>query len=129
MSDLTSPSMGNVPDGAGRMKLIKAIIRPERLEFVKKALEVQGIYGMTVMEVQGRGDQKGISLQYRGGAINVDMIPKVQLEIVVKEKDANTVIQVIGESARTGKIGDGRIFVLPVERSIKVRTGEEEAEE
>jgi nitrogen regulatory protein P-II 1 len=121
--------MGNVPDGAGCMKLIKAIIRPERLEFVKKALEVQGIYGMTVMEVQGRGDQKGISLQYRGGAINVDMIPKVQLEIVVKEKDANTVIQVICISARTGKIGDGRIFVLPVERSIKVRTGEEEAEE
>jgi len=110
------------------MKLIKAIIRPERLEFVKKALEGEGIFGMTVMEVHGRGDQKGISLQYRGGAINVDMIPKVQIEIVVKEKDAPAAIQAVSTGARTGKIGDGRIFVLPVERSIKVRTGEVETE-
>jgi nitrogen regulatory protein P-II 1 len=108
------------------MKMIKAIIRPERLEFVKKALENSGIFGMTVMSVEGRGDQKGISLQYRGGAIQVDMIPKVQVEIVVKDKDADPVIQAICASARTGKIGDGRIFVLPVERSIKVRTGEED---
>jgi nitrogen regulatory protein P-II 1 len=84
---------------------------------------------MTVMPVEGRGDQKGISLQYRGGAINVDMIPKVQIEIVVKNKDADSVIQVICTSARTGKIGDGRIFVLPVEKSIKVRTGEEDNNE
>lgn len=111
------------------MKMIKAIIRPERLEFVKKALENNGIFGMTVMPVEGRGDQKGISLQYRGGAINVDMIPKVQIEIVVKNKDADSVIQVICMSARTGKIGDGRIFVLPVEKSIKVRTGEEDNNE
>jgi nitrogen regulatory protein P-II 1 len=111
------------------MKMIKAIIRPERLEFVKKALENNGIFGMTVMPVEGRGDQKGISLQYRGGAINVDMIPKVQIEIVVKNKDADSVIQIICMSARTGKIGDGRIFVLPVEKSIKVRTGEEDNNE
>lgn len=111
------------------MKLIKAIIRPERLEFVKKALEGEGIFGMTVMDVHGRGDQKGISLQYRGGAINVDMIPKLQVEIVVKDKDVPAVIQAVSTGARTGKIGDGRIFVLPVERSIKVRTGEEEREE
>jgi len=111
------------------MKMIKAIIRPERLEFVKKALENNGIFGMTVMAVEGRGDQKGISLQYRGGAINVDMIPKVQIEIVVRNKDLDTAIQVICTSARTGKIGDGRIFVLPVERSIKVRTGEEDNNE
>jgi nitrogen regulatory protein P-II 1 len=108
------------------MKMIKAIIRPERFEFVKKALENSGIFGMTVMSVEGRGDQKGISLQYRGGAIKVDMIPKVQIEIVVRDKDAESAIQVICASARTGKIGDGRIFVLPVERSIKVRTGEED---
>lgn len=110
------------------MKLIKAIIRPERLEFVKKALEQNGIIGMTVMPVEGRGDQKGISLQYRGGAINVDMIPKVQVEIVVKEEDADITIQSICQGARTGRIGDGRIFVLPVERSIRVRTGEEDKE-
>ncbi|HUU75741.1 MAG TPA: P-II family nitrogen regulator [Methanoregulaceae archaeon] len=107
------------------MKMIKAIIRPERLEFVKKALENHGIYGMTIMEVMGRGDQKGISLQYRGGAITVDLIPKLLVEIVITEKDADLVIRLICEAAKTGKIGDGRIFILPVERSIKVRTGEE----
>jgi len=108
------------------MKMIKAIIRPERLDFVKKALEDKGIFGMTVMQVEGRGDQKGISLQYRGGAINVDLIPKVQVEIVVRDSNAETVIQSIKVGAKTGKIGDGRIFVIPVERSIKVRTEEEE---
>jgi len=111
------------------MKMIKAVIRPERLEFVKKALEKNGIYGMTVIAVEGRGDQKGISLQYRGGAINVDMIPKVQLEIVVKDDEVDLVLQAICQGARTGKMGDGRIFIIPVERSIKVRTGEEVTEE
>lgn len=110
------------------MKMIKAIIRPERLDFVKKRLEERGIYGMTIMAVEGRGDQKGITLQYRGGAIQVDLIPKVQVEIVVRDSYAETVIQAIREAARTGKIGDGKIFVLPVERSIKVRTGEEETD-
>ena len=109
--------------------MIKAVIRPERLEFVKKALEKNGIYGMTVIAVEGRGDQKGISLQYRGGAINVDMIPKVQLEIVVKDCEVDLVLQAICQGARTGKMGDGRIFIIPVERSIKVRTGEEVTEE
>jgi nitrogen regulatory protein P-II 1 len=111
------------------MKMIKAIIRPERLDFVKKALEDKGIFGMTVMQVEGRGDQKGILLQYRGGAINVDLIPKTQVEIVVRDSHTETVVQTIREMARTGKIGDGRIFVIPVERSIKVRTGEEDNQE
>jgi nitrogen regulatory protein P-II 1 len=110
------------------MKMIKAIIRPERLDFAKKALEEKGIYGMTVMSVEGRGDQKGISLQYRGGAITVDFISKVQIEIVVKDREAETVVEIIKGATKTGKIGDGRIFVLPVERSIRVRTGEEESE-
>jgi nitrogen regulatory protein P-II 1 len=110
------------------MKMIKAVIRPERLDFVKKALEAKGIYGMTVMPVEGRGDQKGISLQYRGGAITVDLISKVQVEIVVKEKDVEMVIEAVKEWAKTGKIGDGRIFILPVERTIRVRTGEVESE-
>lgn len=108
------------------MKLIKAIIRPERLEFVKKALEDEGSYGMTVVEVNGRGDQKGIKLQYRGGVMVVDFIPKVMIEVVVKDRDEERIIRVIADSARTGKMGDGRIFVIPVERSIRVRTGEED---
>jgi nitrogen regulatory protein P-II 1 len=109
------------------MKMVKAIVRPERFEFVKKALENQGQYGMTVMPVEGRGDQKGISLQYRGGTITVDLIPKVQVEVVVKDADVDRIITAICEGAKTGKIGDGRIFVLPVDRSIKVRTGEQES--
>lgn len=108
------------------MKLIKAIIRPERLEFVKKALEDEGSSGMTVLEVNGRGDQKGIKLQYRGGVMVVDFIPKVMIEVVVKDRDEERIIRVIADSARTGKMGDGRIFVIPVERSIRVRTGEED---
>jgi nitrogen regulatory protein P-II 1 len=111
------------------MKMIKAIIRPERLDFAKKALEEKGIYGMTVMSVEGRGDQKGISLQYRGGAITVDFISKVQIEIVVKDRETDTVIEIIKGATKTGRIGDGRIFVLPVERSIRVRTGEEDSED
>jgi nitrogen regulatory protein P-II 1 len=108
------------------MKMVKAIIRPERLEFVKKALENQGFFGMTVMPVEGRGDQKGITLQYRGGTITVDLIQKVQVEVVVKDADCDRVIGAICEGAKTGRIGDGRIFILPVERSIRVRTGEQE---
>lgn len=109
------------------MKMIKAIIRPERLDFVKKALEEKGIYGMTVMPVEGRGDQKGISLQYRGGAITVDFISKVQVEIVVKDRDTDSVVELVMGASKTGRIGDGRIFVLPVERAIRVRTGEEDS--
>jgi nitrogen regulatory protein P-II 1 len=120
--------MENVLRSVPDMKMIKAIIRPERLDFVKKALEENGIYGMTVMAVEGRGDQKGISLKYRGGPISVDFISKVQVEIVVKERDMDLVVEIIKGSARTGKIGDGRIFILPVERAIRVRTGEEDYE-
>ena len=109
------------------MKLIKAILKPERFEFVKKALEDKGIISMTITEVRGRGEQKGISLEYRGGLMTVDMLPKIQIEIVVKEKDVDAVILILTESARTGKIGDGKIFVMPVERAIKIRTGESDS--
>jgi nitrogen regulatory protein P-II 1 len=108
------------------MKMIKAVIRPERFEFVKKALEDRNIFGMTVYEVMGRGDQRGINLQYRGRAMRVDLLPKVVMEIIVPEKDSEMVIQLVKETAMTGKIGDGKIFVLPVERSIRIRTGDEE---
>jgi nitrogen regulatory protein P-II 1 len=109
------------------MKLVKAILKPERFEFVKKALEDKGFISMTVAEVRGRGAQKGISLEYRGGLMTVDMLPKIQIEIVVTEKDVDAVITTITDAARTGKIGDGKIFVIPVEKSIKIRTGETEA--
>jgi nitrogen regulatory protein P-II 1 len=106
------------------MMKIEAIIKPERFEFVKKALEEEKIYGMTVTDVRGRGDQKGIVLEYRGGKIEVDFIPKCKLEIVVKDADTEKVANLIMNAARTGKIGDGRIFISPVARSIRVRTGD-----
>jgi len=107
-----------------QMQKIEAIIKPERFEFVKKALEENKIYGLTVSDVQGRGDQKGIVLQYRGGEIIVDLIPKCKVEVVVKDKDLQMILDLIINAARTGKIGDGRIFVSPVTKSIRVRTGE-----
>jgi nitrogen regulatory protein P-II 1 len=109
------------------MKLVKTIIKPERFEFVKKALEDKGFKGMTITEVRGRGEQKGITLEYRGGLMVVDLLPKIQIEIVVRDSDLDTLISTLMESARTGKIGDGKIFVIPVEKSIRIRTGETEA--
>ena len=106
------------------MMKIEAIIKPERFEFVKKALEEQKIYGMTVTDVKGRGDQKGIVLEYRGGKIEVDLIPKCKIEVVVKDADTDRITDVIMNSARTGKIGDGRIFISPVAKSIRVRMGD-----
>jgi nitrogen regulatory protein P-II 1 len=108
------------------MKLVKTIIKPERFEFVKKALEDKGFKGMTITEVKGRGEQKGITLEYRGGLMTVDLLPKIQLEIVARDDELDTLIGALMESARTGKIGDGKIFVLPVEKSIRIRTGETE---
>ena len=108
------------------MKMVKAIIKPERFEFVKKALEEKGFNGMTITEVKGRGEQKGIKLEYRGGQMIVDLLPKIQLEIVVRDTEIDMLITTITDSARTGKIGDGKIFVMPVEKSIRIRTGETE---
>ena len=108
------------------MKLIKAIIKPERFEAVKNALEDRGVTGMTVMEVQGRGEQKGITLEYRGKTMIVDMLPKIQIEIIVRDHEADDLITTIIGAAKTGKIGDGKIFVLPVDTAIRVRTGEME---
>jgi len=108
------------------MKMVKAIIKPERFEFVKKALEDKGFNGMTITDVRGRGEQKGVTLEYRGGQYIVDTLPKIQLEIVVRDIDVDMLITTIMDSARTGKIGDGKIFVIPVEKSIRIRTGETE---
>ncbi len=106
------------------MKKIEAIIREEKFEVVKKALENKGFLGMTVTEVRGRGQQKGITLQWRVGEYQVDLLTKVKMEVVVADNDAQTVIDTICESARTGDIGDGIIFVQPVEQVCRVRTGE-----
>jgi nitrogen regulatory protein P-II 1 len=122
-----SPSTGSGPEGF-IMKLIKAIIKPERFEIVKKSLEVKGITGMTVTEVQGRGEQKGITLEYRGKPMVVDMLPKTQIELIVRDSEVDDLVTTIMKSARTGKIGDGKIFILPVETAIRVRTGEMEHE-
>jgi nitrogen regulatory protein P-II 1 len=108
------------------MMKIEAIIKPERFEFVKKALEEQKIFGMTVTDVKGRGDQKGIILEYRGGKIEVDFIPKCKVEIVAKDADVQKIADIIMNAARTGKIGDGKIFISPIVKSIRVRTGETE---
>jgi len=106
------------------MKMIKAMIRPEKFEDVKSALDAAGFGAMTVTDVEGRGVQKGIKQQYRGAEYIVDMIPKRELEIVVADESADNVVETIKTAAYTGKIGDGQIFVIPVEDSIRVRTGE-----
>jgi nitrogen regulatory protein P-II 1 len=127
MSALTSPSTGSGANPEVKtMKMVKAIIKPERFEFVKKALEDKGFIGMTITEVKGRGEQKGITLEYRGGLMTVDFLPKVQLEIIVRDSEVSNLVTIITEAARTGKIGDGKIFILPVETSIRIRTGEME---
>ncbi|MBN1762449.1 MAG: P-II family nitrogen regulator [Methanomicrobia archaeon] len=106
------------------MKKIEAIIREDKLDDVKAALDKIGIKGLNVSGVKGRGQQKGIALQWRATAYTVDMLPKLQLNVVVKDADAEKVVATIRESAYTGNFGDGMIFVLPVEEVIRVRTGE-----
>jgi len=106
------------------MKKIEAIIKPFKLDEVKDALNGIGIKGMTVTEVKGYGRQKGHTEIYRGAEYVVDFIPKIKLEIIVPDEQVDQVIDNILTVARTGKIGDGKIFVLPVERVVRVRTGE-----
>jgi nitrogen regulatory protein P-II 1 len=106
------------------MKKIEAIIREERLEEVKKALEEKSYFGMTVSEVSGRGRQRGISLQWRVGEYRVDLLPKLKIELVVLDEDVPVALDAIAHNAQTGETGDGKIFVLPVERVIRVRTGD-----
>ncbi len=109
------------------MRMVIAVIRPEKFDDIKAELEAKGIVGMTVTEVRGRGAQRGISLQFRGKSMPVDLIPKLKLEMVVRAADVDTVIQVIRDAGRTGKFGDGKIIVMPVETIHKVRTDESES--
>jgi len=108
------------------VKKIEAIIREEKLGAVKKALEENSYFGMTVSEVSGRGKQKGIPLQWRVGEYRVDLLPKIKLELVVLDEDVPLVIEAIVRNARTGETGDGKIFVLPVEGVVRVRTGDKD---
>ena len=107
------------------MKRIIAVIRDERFESVKKALLEAGCEGMNVSEVKGRGSQKGIRQSYRGSSYCVDLIPKTRIEIVVKDEDLTLFVDAIKKGAHTGNIGDGKIFIQPVENVIRIRTGEE----
>lgn len=107
------------------MKLIQAIIRQERLNAVRTALEAGGCFGMTVSEVSGRGRQGGVALQWRVGEYKVDLLPKIKVEVVVLDEDVARVLNAITTAGRTGEIGDGKLFVLPVENAVRVRTGEE----
>lgn len=106
------------------MKKIEAIIREEKLESVRQALEEGGYFGMTITGVSGRGRQKGIRLQWRVGEYQVDFLPKLKIEIVVLDEDVPRTLNAITRNARTGEMGDGKIFVLPVENAVRVRTGE-----
>jgi len=110
------------------MKKIEAIIKPFKLDDVREALGEIGISGMTVSEVKGFGRQKGHTELYRGAEYVVDFLPKVKLELVVNDDDVENCIEAINRSAKTGKIGDGKIFVTEVERVIRIRTGEENEE-
>lgn len=106
------------------MKLIKAIIKPYKLEEVREALSELGVSGMTVSEVKGFGRQKGHTEIYRGSEYTVDFLPKTSIEVVVTEDIVSAAVDAIAQSAKTGKIGDGKIFVLPVEAAVRIRTGE-----
>ena len=106
------------------MKLVTAIIKPHQLDEVKEALEAFGIQGMTISEAHGYGRQRGHSEVYRGAEYTVDTVPKARLEVLVDDSDAADVVDVIVTAARTGKIGDGKVWTTPVEDVVRVRTGE-----
>lgn len=106
------------------MKKIIAIIRPNKLEDVKQALEEIGCHGLTVKDVKGRGRQLGITESYRGQDYNVDLLPKTEIEIVTKDKEVENIVKSIVETGKTGNIGDGKIFISNVEDVIRIRTGE-----
>jgi nitrogen regulatory protein P-II 1 len=110
------------------MKLVTAIVKPFVLEDVKGALEQVGVLGMTVSEVQGYGRQKGHTEVYRGAEYSVDFVPKVRVEVVIDDNLADKVVDAVVDAARTGKIGDGKVWVTPVETVVRVRTGERGAD-
>ncbi len=109
------------------MKLVKAIVRPNKVDDIKDALDKLHVSGMTVTEVRGHGRQKGHTAVYRGKEYNVSLLPKMQIEVVVGDDLLDAAVQAIIGAARTGEIGDGRVFVLPVEQNYHIRTGERDS--
>ena len=108
------------------MKLVTAIIKPFKLDDVRQALSEIGVQGITVTEVKGFGRQKGHTEIYRGSEYTVDFLPKIKLEIVVNDDQAGPAVEAIGKAAKTGKIGDGKVFVVPVEEALRIRTDEKD---
>jgi nitrogen regulatory protein P-II 2 len=114
--------------GTPAMKLITAIIKPFRLDDVREALSATGVQGMTVTEVKGYGRQKGHTEIYRGAEYAVSFLPKIKIEIAVKSEMADAVIEAIASKAKTGQIGDGKIFVTPIDHALRIRTGETDSD-
>jgi nitrogen regulatory protein P-II 1 len=110
------------------MKLITAILKPHKLEEVKVALQTHGVKGMTVSEASGFGRQKGHTEVYRGAEYTVDLVPKIRLEILADDAEVQEIIEVIVKSASTGSIGDGKVWAIPIEQVVRVRTGEQGSE-
>ena len=110
------------------MKLITAIVKPSKVDDIKRALQADGVHGMTVSETRGFGRQKGHTEIYRGAEYTVDFIPKVRIELLAEDADAANLVDIIANTANTGSIGDGKIWVTPVETVVRVRTGEQGSE-
>jgi nitrogen regulatory protein P-II 1 len=110
------------------MKLVTAVVKPHKLEDVRAALETFGVTGMTVTEASGYGRQKGHTEVYRGAEYEVDLVPKVKIEIVVEDGDSDDVVTLLTKAAQTGRIGDGKVWVSPVETIVRVRTGERDVD-
>ena len=123
--DETRETVTPVKGGGALMKLISCVIRPEKLDAVTVALNKQGVVGMTLTDVRGFGRQKGQTEHYRGEEYTIRFLPKVKLEVVVNEDDVNKATKAISDAARTGNIGDGKIFVLDVKDAVRIRTGEQ----
>ncbi|MGD3108076.1 P-II family nitrogen regulator [Streptomyces sp. YGL11-2] len=106
------------------MKLITAVIKPHRLDEVKEALQTLGVHGLTVTEASGYGRQRGHTEVYRGAEYTVDLVPKIRIEVLVEDADAEALVDAVVKAARTGKIGDGKVWSVPVDEAVRVRTGE-----
>ena len=106
------------------MKMVSAVIRPHRLQNVKEALASAGVVGLTVTDVRGAGRQKGQVERYRGSEYSIDLIPKIKLEVAVEDEQVEVIVQAIRESAHTGEIGDGKIFIYSLEDAMRIRTGD-----
>ena len=123
----TAPAHHHQDRRSQRMKLVTAVIKPHKWEDVREALETFGVAGMTVSEVSGYGRQKGHTEVYRGAEYDIALVPKIRIEIVVDDADADDIVGIVVKTAQTGRIGDGKVWVSPVETVVRVRTGEQDA--